>query len=85
MVGWHACSRVLGKGGIGSGVQRRAGVGAEQRGSARVHAGTSRTLWARWAARRHHVGMGGQRCTVTLERSWPGELVRWVETVLAAR
>jgi hypothetical protein len=41
--------------------------------------------WTHWAAIRHHVGMGGRRCMVTLEQNWLGELIWWVKMVLVAR
>jgi hypothetical protein len=76
-------SRVLANGGVGFGVQCRAGLGAERRGCARVRAGMLRTLWVLRAARSRQVCSVRAACTIGLGPGRPVELnvgvmARWV-------
>jgi hypothetical protein len=79
------CTAMQGKGVVVLGARCRAGMCAEWGQAGSRHTGMGCTLWTRWAARWRRTGMGGQRCTATLERNWLRELVRWVKMVLVAR
>jgi hypothetical protein len=67
------------------GVQRRAGLGAEQCRGVRVRAGTLRTLWALRADRSCRAGGVRASCTVGLGHRRLGELILGVDERLAAR